>query len=146
MVFVPAMAPPADGAERDPVELRRACLQLAFLLLNVESLTDLTHEERTDPVGAIADLLWFPTGGGKTEAYLGLAAFTLVLRRLRNPGFTSAGVSVLMRYTLRLLTLDQLSRASALVCALEIERLKEIKSYAPGISHVVVDARVFKPS
>ena len=71
------------------------------------------------------DLLFFPTGGGKTEAYLGLAAFTMVLRRLRNPGrngVQGAGVSIIMRYTLRLLTLDQLARASGLVCALEIER------------------------
>ena len=68
-----------------------------------------THADRE-----VVDLLFFPTGGGKTEAYLGLAAFTLVLRRLRNPGIASAGVSVLMRYTLRLLTLDQLGRASTL--------------------------------
>jgi hypothetical protein len=68
------------------------------------------------------DLLFFPTGGGKTEAYLGLAAFTLVLRRLHNPGLSSAGVAVLMRYTLRLLTLDQLGRAATLICALELER------------------------
>ena len=67
----------------------------------------------------IVDLLFFPTGGGKTEAYLGLAAFAILLRRLRDPGLTSAGVTVLMRYTLRLLTLDQLSRASTLICALE---------------------------
>lgn len=70
----------------------------------------------------MVDLLFFPTGGGKTEAYLGLAAFTLVLRRLRNPGLASAGATVLMRYTLRLLTIDQLGRAAALMCALEIER------------------------
>ena len=31
-------------------------------------------------------------------------------------------------------------------CKVEVERLKEIKSYAPGISHVVVDARIFKPA
>ena len=75
----------------------------------------------------IVDLLFFPTGGGKTEAYLGLAAFTLVLRRLRNPGLSSAGVSVLMRYTLRLLTLDQLGRAAALICALELERQNDVE-------------------
>jgi hypothetical protein len=77
------------------------------------------------------DLLFFPTGGGKTEAYLGLAAFTLVLRRLRNPGLASAGVSVLMRYTLRLLTLDQLSRAATLVCALERERKADVERLGP---------------
>ena len=74
----------------------------------------------------VVDLLFFPTGGGKTEAYLGLAAFTLVLRRLRNPGVASAGVSVLMRYTLRLLTLDQLGRAATLICALELERQQDV--------------------
>ena len=74
----------------------------------------------------LVDLLFFPTGGGKTEAYLGLAAFTLVLRRLKNPGIASAGLSVLMRYTLRLLTLDQLGRAAALICALELERQQDV--------------------
>jgi Helicase conserved C-terminal domain len=82
-------------------------------------------EQPTSNDREIVDLLFFPTGGGKTEAYLGLAAFTLVLRRLRNPGITGAGLSVLMRYTLRLLTLDQLGRAATLVCALEIERSKD---------------------
>ena len=78
-----------------------------------------------DPSRDTVDLLYFPTGGGKTEAYLGLAAIAMVLRRLRNPeqeGRAGAGVSVIMRYTLRLLTLDQLARAAGLVCALELER------------------------
>ena len=78
------------------------------------------------------DLLFFPTGGGKTEAYLGLAALAMTLRRLRNPGQRGrqgAGVSVVMRYTLRLLTLDQLARASGLVCALELERAADAARY-----------------
>ena len=91
--------------------------QLAFILMNLRGVLDPTHLDRET-----VDLLFFPTGGGKTEAYLGLAAFSMVLRRLRHPGIRSAGVCVLMRYTLRLLTLDQLGRASALICALEIER------------------------
>jgi hypothetical protein len=91
--------------------------QLAFLLLNLAGMADKAHADRE-----IADLLFFPTGGGKTEAYLGLAAFTIALRRLAAPGLLGAGVSVIMRYTLRLLTLDQLGRAAGLVCALELLR------------------------
>jgi len=98
--------------------------QLAFILMNLEGIASPTHLDRE-----IVDLLFFPTGGGKTEAYLGLAAFTLVLRRLRNPGVASAGLSVLMRYTLRLLTLDQLSRAATLICALELERQKDPEKF-----------------
>lgn len=94
--------------------------QLAFILLNLRGLVEPTHADR-DTV----DLLFFPTGGGKTEAYLGLAAFAIAYRRLTNPGLAGAGMSVLMRYTLRLLTLDQLGRASAVICALELERLAD---------------------
>jgi len=94
--------------------------QLAFILLTMKGIAEPLDNERE-----IVDLLFFPTGGGKTEAYLGLSAFTMVLRRLRHPGIRSAGVTVLMRYTLRLLTLDQLGRAAALMCALEIEREKD---------------------
>ena len=84
----------------------------------------------SDPNRDTVDLLFFPTGGGKTEAYFGLAAFAMVLRRLRHRGSPAgAGVSVIMRYTLRLLTLDQLSRAAGLVCALELERDKDPISY-----------------
>ena len=101
--------------------------QLAFILLNLPGLAD-----PRDPHREVVDLLFFPTGGGKTEAYLGLAAFAMVLRRLRHAGengLEGAGVSVIMRYTLRLLTLDQLSRAAGLVCALELEREKEVARY-----------------
>ena len=91
--------------------------QLAFILLNLDGLADPTHPDRP-----IVDLLFFPTGGGKTEAYLGLAAFAIARRRLNNPGLEGAGLSVVMRYTLRLLTLDQLQRAAGLICALELER------------------------
>jgi hypothetical protein len=94
--------------------------QLAFLLMALKGIVRPEDRERE-----WVDLLFFPTGGGKTEAYLGLAAITLVFRRLSHPGIRSAGMAVLMRYTLRLLTLDQLSRAAALICALELEREKQ---------------------
>lgn len=99
--------------------------QLAFLLLNIPALVDPTHPDRVNPTHAKADLLWFPTGGGKTEAYLGVAAFAMALRRLQGEmgGYSGeAGVAVLMRYTLRLLTLQQFQRATALICAMEIIR------------------------
>ncbi|MDE0123858.1 MAG: DISARM system helicase DrmA [Bryobacterales bacterium] len=101
--------------------------QLAFILLNLPEIANPEDGHRET-----VDLLFFPTGGGKTEAYLGLAAMTMVLRRLRSPGsqgHAAGGVSVLMRYTLRLLTLDQLARASGLVCALELEREEDTSRY-----------------
>ncbi len=107
-------------SECDPPRWRP--FQLAFILLNLAGTAQPEHRDRE-----VVDLLFFPTGGGKTEAYLGLAAFTLVLRRLRNGDVGGCGVSVLMRYTLRLLTLDQLERASRLICALELERSQNPK-------------------
>ena len=99
--------------------------QLAFILLNLPGLVDPTHPDRSHPTSAIADLLWFPTGGGKTEAYLSVAAFAMAVRRLQNESdwpFGGAGVTVLMRYTLRLLTLQQFQRAATLLCACELIR------------------------
>lgn len=89
--------------------------QAAFLLMSIESTGKTASAERET-----VDLIWFPTGGGKTEAYLGLAAFSMFLRRLRDP--EDAGVHVLTRYTLRLLTAQQFQRASGLVCAMEFLR------------------------
>ncbi|MEY3298755.1 MAG: hypothetical protein RLZZ597_2015 [Cyanobacteriota bacterium] len=102
----------------DPPQWRP--FQIAFILLNLSGIAQPEAEDR-----GIVDLLFFPTGGGKTEAYLGLAAFTLVYRRLVHPGIQGAGVSIIMRYTLRLLTLDQLERAARLICALELERQQD---------------------
>ena len=106
--------------------------QLAFILLNLPSTTDLNHPDRSHPTDAVADLLWFPTGGGKTEAYLGLTAYTIGLRRLQ--GIVEGrdglhGVAVLMRYTLRLLTLQQFQRATALICACETIRRADEKTW-----------------
>ncbi len=98
--------------------------QLAFVLLNLPSLADPSHPERTAEHGLV-DLLFFPTGGGKTEAYLGLTAFAIAIRRLQGTvdGRDGRdGVAVLMRYTLRLLTLQQFQRAAALLCACELRR------------------------
>jgi hypothetical protein len=93
--------------------------QLAFILINLPSLALPEHPERIANGDPTAELLWFPTGGGKTESYLGLTAFTLAMRRLQGD---TEGVAVLMRYTLRLLTLQQFQRATSLICACEIIR------------------------
>jgi hypothetical protein len=94
---------------------RWRAFQIAFILASLRSTADTGHADRT-----LVELIWFPTGGGKTEAYFGLAAFSIFLRRLRNPADT--GVHALMRYTLRLLTAQQFQRASRLVCAMEYVR------------------------
>jgi hypothetical protein len=98
--------------------------QLAFVLLNLPALADPSHSERAGRSGLV-DLLFFPTGGGKTEAYLGMTAFAIAIRRLQGvvDGRDGCdGVAVLMRYTLRLLTLQQFQRAAALLCACELRR------------------------
>lgn len=86
--------------------------QIAFILASLPELVDPTLPNRK-----LVDLIFFPTGGGKTEAYLGASAISLLARRLRNP--EDAGTDTLMRYTLRLLTAQQFFRAAALVCVLE---------------------------
>ena len=109
--------------------------QLAFLLLCLPGLTDPTHPDagRGPLLEGDAQLLFFPTGGGKTEAYLGLTAYTIAIRRLQGMVGADAdardgtgGVAVLMRYTLRLLTAQQFQRATALICACELLRRERV--------------------
>ncbi len=90
--------------------------QLAFFLLSLESTINSQSKYRKDAV----DLIWFPTGGGKTEAYLAVAALTIIWRRMTNEKYQ--GVSVIMRYTLRLLTAQQFERATKLITVLEYLR------------------------
>lgn len=93
--------------------------QLAFILLNLDGIFDdnATNNYRNE----IVDLVWFPTGGGKTEAYLGLISLTILHRRIQH-GDNGGGTAAIMRYTLRLLTLQQFQRASKLIVALELMR------------------------
>ncbi len=106
--------------------------QLAFILLNLPSVTNLHHPDRSHETDAVADLLWFATAGGKTEAYLGLTAYVMALRRRQGDieGHEGDhGVAVLMRYTLRLLTLQQFQRAATLLCACEVIRRGDVKTW-----------------
>jgi hypothetical protein len=90
--------------------------QLAFFLLSLRGLWDPAHSDRS-----IVDLIWFPTGGGKTEAYLAVAAFEMLRRRIIE-GDRGNGTAIIKRYTLRLLTIQQFERAGSLICALETMR------------------------
>ena len=105
-----------NGKETDDGDYRWRPFQLAFLLTVMESAI-----REGDDFRDVLDLIWFPTGGGKTEAYLGLIAFLIVWRRLKYPD-TGGGTAAFMRYTLRLLTRQQFERAARMMCALELIR------------------------
>ena len=108
--------PDIDGFVKQHYEVRWRPFELAFLLSQICGMVDDACNDRST-----ADLIWFSTGGGKTEAYLGLVAFTIFYRRLAYPE-ESGGVTALMRYTMRLLNKQQFSRAVPLICACELIR------------------------
>jgi hypothetical protein len=110
----------AKSRAEDPNEIKEPQwrpFQLGFLLVSLASTVDEAHHDRE-----LVDLIWFPTGGGKTEAYLGLSAVESFRRRLVH-GMTGAGTAVITRYTLRLLTAQQFQRAASLICAMELLRV-----------------------
>ncbi|MGE3476441.1 MAG: helicase-related protein [Rhodospirillaceae bacterium] len=108
----------AKGEKKGPLVWRP--FQLAYILLVLPGLVKSEDKDRD-----CVDLLWFPTGGGKTEAYLGLTAFQIFFRRLTDAARrNNGGVDVLMRYTLRLLTVQQFQRAASLICACDALRRK----------------------
>lgn len=125
-----------DEVLASPVPHHWRAFQLAFVLMQIPSLCEPGHRRRSGD-NAKVELLFFPTGGGKTEAYLGLAAFVFASRRRDavtaggplatpdGPLNSGDGVAVLMRYTLRLLTAQQFQRATALICAAELVRRAE---------------------
>jgi len=100
--------------------------QLAFILLNLDGIIhradDILWEKRNE----VVDLVWFPTGGGKTEAYLGIIAFAIIYRRRTKEAYVSGGTTAIMRYTLRLLATQQFQRAMRVIFALEVLRSWEV--------------------
>lgn len=102
----------------DPEDASWRPFQLAFLLINISGILNQNKNEHEISERDIVDLIWFPTGGGKTEAYLGVSALTIFFRRMKFKE-NGSGTTIIMRYTLRLLTSQQFQRATTLICACE---------------------------
>jgi hypothetical protein len=133
-------------------DYRWRSFQLAFILLNIDAFIRPDANDHTVPDvfgtgwperNELADLVWFPTGGGKTEAYLGIIAFTIAHRRFTKEPALSGGTTVLMRYTLRLLTLQQFQRATLLICALEVVRKENFPLHGHSLGRERISIGLF---
>lgn len=125
----------SDPRKKDPKDPSKRAndfawrpFQIAFILMNLAGIVDPEHKDRE-----LVDLLYFPTGGGKTEAYLGLIAFVIAYRRLHADSDSEynldGGVTAILRYTLRLLTTQQRDRLTKMIVAAEQIRQKEYPKY-----------------
>lgn len=109
--------------------------QLAFILLNLDGILQHPDDPEWINRNELVDLVWFPTGGGKTEAYLGIIALTIINRRRNENKDRSGGTTAIMRYTLRLLATQQFQRAMRVILALEqLRRWEDTKLQNEPIS------------
>ena len=124
-----AMSVQAKWAGREKLVWRP--FQMAFILQCLEGISKPQSSDRN-----ICDLLWYPTGGGKTEAYLGILIFTIALRRLNRTSNDSTcyGTTAISRYTLRLLTLQQFRRTLVTITACEFLRTQDWNPSAIQVS------------
>lgn len=110
--------------------------QLAFILLNLDGVFQSKNDPKWEKRNELVDLVWFPTGGGKTESYLGIIALVTLNRRLTYKNGSGNGVAAIMRYTLRLLTAQQFQRALRLILA--IEQIRKWDKYNLGDKEVSI--------
>lgn len=117
--------------------------QLAFILLNLDGIIQREDDPKWLFRNELVDLVWFPTGGGKTEAYLGIIALTIINRRRLFPN-NGGGTTAIMRYTLRLLATQQFQRAMRLILALE--QLRRWDMYSLGSEPISIGLYVGEDS
>lgn len=129
--------------QTDGAHFNWRAFQLAFILINLDGIFKNEEDSKWTKRNELVDLVWFPTGGGKTEAYLGIIALTIINRRKlykENGG----GVAAIMRYTLRLLTMQQFQRATLMISALE--NIRQWKEYNLGQEPITIGLWVGKGS
>lgn len=97
--------------------------QIVFIVSMLPSLLarELPYERKWREQLDIADVLWFPTGGGKTEAYFGIIVTAMFFDRMRGK---KRGTTAWLRYPLRMLSIQQLQRLVEFVTSAESVRKK----------------------